>query len=116
MAVSLLCSFSLSAVISKIAAKTQMHIWWNYVDEEAYFRAVEKEGSYYVADIPRPNAGEMTRSDYFVSELCDFLQTYNNFAKTIKSIHDVFLVCFRTSHRKFPLSPTWGVALFTGTF
>lgn len=46
------------------------------MDEEAYFEAVEKEGPDYVADIPRPGAYEMTRSDYFVSELCDFLQTY----------------------------------------
>ena len=46
------------------------------MDEDAYFEAVEKEGPDYVADIPRPGAYEMTRSDYFVSELCDFLQTY----------------------------------------
>lgn len=76
MAAALFCSFLLSAVIAKIAKRTQMHIWWNYVDEEAYFEAVEKEGPYYVADIPRPGSNEMTQSDYFVSELCDFLQTY----------------------------------------
>ena len=76
MAIALFCSFLLSAVIVRIAARTQMHIWWNYVDEEAYFKAVENKGPYYVADIPRPSAYEMTQSDYFVSELCDFLQTY----------------------------------------
>ena len=76
MSVTLLCSFLLSAVIVRIASQTQMHIWWNYVDEEAYFKAVENEGPYYVADIPRPSAYEMTPSDHFVSELCDFLQTY----------------------------------------
>ena len=46
------------------------------MDEEAYFEAVENEGLDYVADIPRPSSYEMTQSDYFVSELCDFLQTY----------------------------------------
>lgn len=46
------------------------------MDEEAYFKAVESEGPNYVADIPRPSAYEMTQSDRFVSELCDFLQTY----------------------------------------
>ncbi len=76
MAVALLCSFVLSAVIVRIAGRTQTQIWWNYVDEDAYFQAVEKEGADYVADIPRPSSYEMTRPDYFVSELCDFLQTY----------------------------------------
>ena len=41
MAVALFSSFMLSAVIVRIAEQTQMHIWWNYVDEEAYFEAVE---------------------------------------------------------------------------
>ena len=76
MALALFCSFLLSAVISRIASQTQMRIWWNYVDEEAYFEAVESEGPDYVADIPRPHNYEMTQSDCFVSELCDFLQTY----------------------------------------
>ena len=76
MTAALLCSFLLSAVIIRIAERTQMRIWWNYVDEEAYFKAVEKEGPDYVADIPRPGSYEMTPSDHFVSELCDFLQTY----------------------------------------
>ena len=76
MAAALFCGFLLSAVIARIAERTQMHIWWNYVDEEAYFEAVENEGPDYVADIPRPSSYEMTQPDYFVSELCDFLQTY----------------------------------------
>lgn len=76
MAAALFCSFLLSAAIVRIAQRTQMHIWWNYVDEEAYFEAVENEGPNYVTDIPRPSSYEMTKSDHFVSELCDFLQTY----------------------------------------
>lgn len=75
-AAALLCSFILSAVIVRIAERTQEQIWWNYVDEEAYFKAAEKEDPDYVADIPRPGAYKMTPSDYFVSEFCDFLQTY----------------------------------------
>ena len=50
MAIALFSSFLLSAVIGRIAARAQMHIWWNYVDEEAYFKAVEREGPNYVAD------------------------------------------------------------------
>lgn len=76
MAAALFCSFLLSAAIARIAARTQTRIWWNYVDEEAYFEAVAREGPDYVADIPRPGSYEMTPPDYFVSELCDFLQTY----------------------------------------
>lgn len=75
-AAALFCSFLLSAVMCKIAERTQLRIWWHYVDEEAYFKAVEKEGPYYVADIPRPASYKMTQSDHFMSELCDFLQTY----------------------------------------
>ncbi len=76
MAVALICSFLLSAFIVGIASRTQMFIWWNYVDEEAFFKAVESNGPYSVTDIPRPSKYEMTPSDYFVSELCDFLETY----------------------------------------
>lgn len=76
MAIALFSSFLLSAVIGRIAARAQMHIWWNYVDEEAYFKAVEREGPNYVADIPRPLSYEMTQADLLGSELCDFLQTY----------------------------------------
>ena len=76
MTISLFCTFLLSALIIMIAEKTQQQVWWNYVDEEAYFEAVEEEGADYVSDIPRPEAAGMTKSDRFVSELCDFLQTY----------------------------------------
>ncbi len=76
MAAALFFGFFLSAAIGRVAEQTQMQVWWNYVDEEAYFKAVEREGSDYVADIPRPSSYEMTPSDHFISELCDFLQTY----------------------------------------
>lgn len=76
MAVALLCSFFLSAVIVKVATQTQRQIWWNYVEKESYYDALDNESGNYVVDIPRPSAAEMTRSDYFISELCDFLQTY----------------------------------------
>lgn len=76
MAAALFCSFLLSAVITRTAWRVQMQIWWNYVDEEAYFEAVEHEGPYFITDIRRPVDSEMTSSDLFVSELCDFLQTY----------------------------------------
>lgn len=79
MAVSLLCSFLLSAVIVKIASRTQEQIWWKYVDEDKYFEAVkgeEGQAPYYKAEVPRPYSSDMSRVDHGISELCDFLQTY----------------------------------------
>lgn len=43
LAVGLICSFLLSAVIVRIATYTQEQIWWNYVDQEKYFEAVNGE-------------------------------------------------------------------------
>lgn len=76
MAIALLSTYLLSAVIIKTAEKAQMRVWWHYVDSEAYFKTAETEGPDHVPDISRPTLYEMTSSDYFVSELCDFLQTY----------------------------------------
>lgn len=76
MAVSLTVSFLLSAVIVGTAARVQEQIWWKYVDQEKYFEAVEREGTDYLADVPRPPAYVMGGSDHMVSEVCDFLQTY----------------------------------------
>ena len=41
---------------------------------------------------------------------------YDDFAKGVERIHDVFPVCFCASHRKILLSPTWGGAWFTVAF
>ncbi len=76
MTISLLSSFLLSAVIVQIATKTQQQIWWKYIDEEKYFEAVQKEGEYNRASIPRVSRMDMNRMDGDISELCDFLETY----------------------------------------
>lgn len=76
MAVSLLCSFLLSALISKIAAKTQEEIWWKYMDREKYFELAEGGGIDYMVNVPRPGSYEMTKADNTITEWCDFLQTY----------------------------------------
>lgn len=75
MTIALLGSFLLSAVIERIASRTQLRIWWHYVDQEAYYEAAQR-GPLYVPDIPRPTEFEMTPADHFISEVCDFLQTY----------------------------------------
>ncbi|MDE5865145.1 MAG: HAMP domain-containing protein, partial [Lachnospiraceae bacterium] len=76
MTVALICSYILSAFIVGIATRTQMNIWWKYVDKEAFIKEAESKGPYSVTNIPRPNRYEMTKSDCFVTELCDFLETY----------------------------------------
>lgn len=73
MSAALLCSFFLSAIIIEIAEQTQERIWWKYVDQETFMETVKNADPGYVVDIPRPGFYEMTPSDRFASELCDFL-------------------------------------------
>lgn len=75
MVIALFIGFLLSAGIDRIASRAQLRIWWRYMDQEAYYEAAKK-GPDYTPDITRPTEYEMTSADYFVSELCDFLQTY----------------------------------------
>lgn len=94
LAVSLVCSFLLSAVIARTASRIQERVWWNYVDQDEYFKAVneERKQNYYTAEIPRPSAMDMSSGDHFVSEACDFLQTYTIlFLSAASSCGAVFL-------------------------
>lgn len=77
MAVSLCSSFLLSIIIIKTANLVQQQIWWKYIDEEAYFDALnmEERGNYTIM-IRRPNNYEMSKRDNSISEVCDFLETY----------------------------------------
>lgn len=75
MVIALFIGFLLSAGIDRIASRAQLRIWWRYMDQEAYYEAAKK-GPDYTPDITRPAEYEMTSADYFLSELCDFLQTY----------------------------------------
>ncbi len=75
--ISLTVSFLLSACVVWAASSVQEKIWWNYVDKDLYFTAVELEGEGYMARIPRPDGSQMSRLDHGVSEVCDFLQTYS---------------------------------------
>ncbi len=79
LAVCLVCSFFLTAVIVGIATHTQEEVWWKYADHEKYFKAMnEREGNTpaYKVEIVRPPAQKMNKRDHFISETCDFLQTY----------------------------------------
>lgn len=76
MIISLIISFFLSALVMQMAVEIQNKVWWKYVDQEKYFEMAEGNGVRYLTDVPRPNASEMERFDYYISEMCDFLQTY----------------------------------------
>jgi len=82
LSISLLASFLLSALVVGAASHIQEQVWWKYVNQDEYFKALSgeygAEGNilYYLTDIPRPNALDMSGPDHFVSEFCDFLQTY----------------------------------------
>jgi signal transduction histidine kinase len=76
-AIALICSFFFSALIVYIAKTTQKNIWSQYIDREKFYEAFQLENEYdFIADIPRVNSDEMTASDAFFSELCDFLETW----------------------------------------
>ena len=101
MAIALFCSFSLSAVIVRIAERTQQDIWWSYVDKDAFFEAVESEVPYHVADISRPSSSEMTQTDYFVSEvLCDFLETHTVLILSMAGSCGAVLLFYQNKLRK----------------
>lgn len=92
MAISLIVCFFISTVIIWDSTVIQNEIWWKYVDEEKYFRMVDEGGIRYMTDIPRPNSYEMEQFDYYVSELCDFLQTFTVLIMSVLgSIAAVFL-------------------------
>ncbi|XCP86373.1 HAMP domain-containing sensor histidine kinase [Roseburia hominis] len=83
LAVGLVCGFVCSAIVEEAASRVQEHVWWKYVDEEEYFKAIsgefdeELKTPYYKAEIPRPFASDMSKRDHQISETCDFLQTYS---------------------------------------
>lgn len=75
-ALSLICTFFLSAVIIKAAEQSQLQIWWKYVDEDKYFEAMNHAEENYEVPIPRPTRSQMNQSDYQISEFCDFIETF----------------------------------------
>lgn len=74
---SLLVMFFLSAVINYYVTFAQQQIWSKYINEEIYYQARAGEGEDYVASIRRPSNGIMSDRDRFLSEMCDFLETYS---------------------------------------
>lgn len=76
MAISLMICFFLSALIMRMATNIQNEIWWKYVDQEEYFEMAKGDVAGYMTDVPRPSGREMGEFDHFVSETCDFIQTF----------------------------------------
>lgn len=99
MAVSLFFSFLISATVIRTAEETQKRVWIKYADTSVY----EDTGDIrYRNDIPRPGVWEMTGRDHFISEACDFLETYGSLAISVAlTIAAVFL--FYRNKLKTPL-------------
>lgn len=76
MAVSLAITFPLSTAIIRTVEATQKEIWMKYIDEDKYIEASMGQGKDYEVEIPRPGRENMSRIDWRLSELCDFLETW----------------------------------------
>lgn len=75
MAVSLILSFLASAAVMLAAVRLQKRVWIKYMDVSVY---EEVAGFTFRENIPRPGEWEMTDTDHFISETCDFLETYSS--------------------------------------
>lgn len=76
MTISLIFSFVLSAVIIGIAEHTQNEVWRKYADSGKYTEAMIESDGYEVL-AARPSRYDMSKTDWHISELCDFLETYS---------------------------------------
>lgn len=68
MLLNLLASFLLYAILLPVADSIQRQIWWKYTEEQWEFG--------YTRTPVRPPMEMLSKADSFVSELCDFVQTY----------------------------------------
>lgn len=85
-----------------MAGTIQNDIWWKYVDQEKYFEMAEGDGGRYLTNVPRPHSYEMKKSDYYISEVCDFLQTFTVLIVSVAgNIIAVFL--FYKHKLKYPI-------------
>ncbi|MDO4273603.1 MAG: HAMP domain-containing sensor histidine kinase [Eubacteriales bacterium] len=79
MLLGLILSFLFSVLVIKAAGEIQENIWWKYTDEDAYFQAfdyAEKNNDHFYPNIERIPGWKMTKTDDFISETCDFVQTW----------------------------------------
>ncbi len=76
MAIALVCSFLLSALLIQMAVMTQQQITWKYVDEIQYLEIMQNEKLTYELPMPQVKHEVMSATDRTVSEICDFIETY----------------------------------------
>lgn len=99
MAVSLILSFLASAAVMLAAVRIQKRVWVKYMDVSVYEKIAEFS---FQESIPRPGDWEMTDTDHFISETCDFLETYSSLVISVAgTIAAVFL--FYRNKLKTPL-------------
>lgn len=74
----IICFFG-AVIVIKQAEKIQKTIWAKYINEKTYREVYEHvdENHFYV-EINRPNHMKMNSRELFVSETCDFLETWSS--------------------------------------
>lgn len=105
--ISLLCSFFLSAFIIRSAITIQERIWGKYVDKEEYAdkeEYYEAQGEYgkNTMSISRVSKYEMSEIDGYISELCDFIETYTVLLLSIAG-SSIAVVWFYRNKLKAPI-------------
>ncbi|MDE6606602.1 MAG: HAMP domain-containing histidine kinase [Lachnospiraceae bacterium] len=123
MAVTLVLSYLVSYFVIKAASGIQLQIWTKYMGEQ-YFEEAERNGEGYEsageefvpheqAPIVRPSEMEMSSTDWKISELCDFLQTYSILIFSMTgTVAAVFL--FYQNKLKVPLEKLMSASISIG--
>lgn len=78
MLINLIICFFAGVMVINAADAMQQQVWRNYIDEEDYNRSQAMDEYVYTVTIPRVPRGLMSKTDIFISETCDFLQTYGS--------------------------------------
>lgn len=79
MAIAFVLGFLFSALVIKGADQVQESIWWKYTDQDAYFQAYDDartKDTGFFPYIERISQWKMSKTDNFISEACDFVQSW----------------------------------------
>lgn len=76
--IALTVSFFSSVFINSIAQRTQYNVWFKYVDKDKYYNLISQNEEKYglEIEIPQPGSYVLTKTDYNISEACDFIMTW----------------------------------------
>lgn len=100
MTAAIIITFFLSAVVVKMAERTQRQIWAEYTDWDKHLDFEEETGN--VTEITRPAQKDMLHRDYVMTQICDAVETWSMLIlPMIGSVIAVF--CFYRDKIREPL-------------